>query len=54
MTILPTYTYQQHINWNSFNKCKEIDVQIKYEKLNEMTSIAGHLHKVSCLITHQI
>jgi hypothetical protein len=35
MTILPTYAYQQDINWNSFNKCVEIDVQIKYEKLNE-------------------
>jgi len=35
MTILPTYAYQQQINWNSFNKCIEIDVQIIYEKLNE-------------------
>jgi hypothetical protein len=28
MIVLPTYAYQQHINWNSFNKCIEIDVQI--------------------------
>ena len=35
MTILPTNTYEEHIIWNSFNKCMEIDVQIKYEKLNE-------------------
>ena len=33
--ILPTYAYQQHKNWNSFNKGIEIDVQIKYEKFNE-------------------
>jgi hypothetical protein len=35
MIVLPTYAYQQHKNRNSFNKCIEIDVQIKYEKLNE-------------------
>ena len=35
MTVVPTYAYQQHIIWNSFNKCMEIDVQIKYEKLND-------------------
>ena len=35
MIVLPTYAYPQHKNWNSFNKCIEIDVQIKYEKLNE-------------------
>ena len=34
-TLVPTYAYQQHIMWNSFNKCMEIDVQIKYEKLND-------------------
>ena len=33
MTVVPTYLYQQHIIWNSFNICMEIDVQIKYEKL---------------------
>ena len=35
MTLVSTYTYQQHIIWNSFNKCMEFDVQIKYEKLND-------------------
>ena len=35
MTILPTYAYQQHTIWSAFNKCMEIDVQIKCEKLNE-------------------
>ena len=34
-TKLPTYAYQQYIIWNSFNKCMEIDVQVKYEKLND-------------------
>ena len=34
-TLVPTYAYQQHIIWSSFNKCMEIDVQIKYEKLND-------------------
>ena len=28
-------SYQEHIIWNSFNKCMEIDEQIKYEKLND-------------------
>ena len=32
----------------------EINVQINYEKLNDDDSITGDLHKVSCLITHQI
>jgi hypothetical protein len=35
MIVLPTYAYQQHKYWNSFNKCIEIDVQIKYEKFDE-------------------
>jgi hypothetical protein len=35
MTLVPTYAYQQHTIWNSFNNCMEIDVQIKYEKLND-------------------
>ena len=35
MTILPTYAYQQHIIWSALNKCMEIDVKIKYKKLNE-------------------
>ena len=35
MTILPTYTYQQHTIWSAFNKCMEIDVKIKYENLNK-------------------
>ena len=34
-TLVPIYAYQQHIIWNSFDKCMEIDVQIKYEKLND-------------------
>ena len=34
MIILPTYAYQHHKNWNSFNKGIEID-QIEYEKFNE-------------------
>jgi len=34
-TLVPTYAYQQYIIWNSFNKCMEIDVQVKYEKLND-------------------
>jgi hypothetical protein len=53
-TKLPTYAYQQNIIWNSFNECMEIDVQNKYENLLTMTYIVGHLHKESCLITHQI
>ena len=35
MTVVPTYTYQQHIIWNLFNKRMKIDVQIKYEKSND-------------------
>ena len=35
MTLVPTYTYQQHINWIFFNECMKIDVQIKYEKLKD-------------------
>ena len=32
MTLVPTYTYQQHIMWNIFNKCIKSNVQIKYKK----------------------
>ena len=39
MIVVPTYANQPHIIWNSFNKCMEIFVQIKYEKLN-----GGDLH----------
>ena len=34
-TLVPTYACQQHIIWNSFNKFMEINVHIKYEKLND-------------------
>ena len=34
-TLVPTYACQQHIIWNTFNKCMEINVHIKYEKLND-------------------
>ena len=33
MKSVPTYGHQQHIIWNSFNECMEI--QIKYESLND-------------------
>ena len=46
MTSILTYGYQQHIIWNSFNKCTEIHVQIKYEKLNDDDLHYHHLHKV--------
>ena len=35
MTLVLTYANQQHIIWNVFNTCMEIDAQIKYEKLND-------------------
>ena len=35
MTLVPTYPYQQRVIWNLFNKCMEIDVQLKYKKLND-------------------
>ena len=36
MTSVPTYGHEQHIIWNTFNVCTEINVQIKYEKLNDV------------------
>ena len=35
MTLVSTYAYQQHIIWNLFNKCMNIDVQTKYENVND-------------------
>ena len=35
MISVPTYGHQQHIIWNTFNKCLKIHVEIKDEKLND-------------------
>ena len=31
--ICTTYGHQEHIIWNSFNKCTKFLVQVKYQKL---------------------
>ena len=33
--IRTTYGHQEHIIWNSFNKCTKIIVQVKYQKVND-------------------